>query len=214
MIQTYLSQNEKPKCIVQEIGPWAFLDYVGPKYTIEMMPYVNRNEFSFLKDICPEITDWYKYRLIRYSGKIDRMIKELAYMEWQIYKKKHFPPKKIEFNKNYLGHNIDLECDTSIINLFVKYVKECSNNNINLVFACSPMHKEFGQNYFDMDGFWEIFNNIAKDNGITVLNYQDLFGNDTTYFTDPMHLNKYGKEYYSKKIAHDLDSMNIVPSSE
>ena len=63
-----------------------------------------------------------------------------------------------------------------------------------------------------MNGFWAIFNRIAKSNNIMVLNYQNLYRNDTIYFQDAMHLNKYGRDCFSRKIAHDLDSLNIIPT--
>ena len=140
MIKTYLSQNNKPSCIIQEIGPWAFLDYYNPKYTIEMMPYINRKEFDFLKALCPEITSNYKYRIVRYAGKLDDVAKELAYMEWQKWKAKLIPQKSI-FYKNYFNNPIPLECDSSIIKTFVKFIQECSKNDIELILVlCLLLH--------------------------------------------------------------------------
>lgn len=205
MIKTYLSHNKKPDYIIQEISPWAFLDHVCPKYSIEMLPYLNRKEFHFLENICPEITMWDRFRLIRYSGKIDDMIKELSKIKEM---KVQYSPKA-GFQKNYINTKQSLECDSTIIGLFKTYVKECINNNIKLIFVCSPIHEE-GQRFFDMNGFWTIFEEIAKTNKIRILNYQNLYGNDTIYFANSMHLNKYGRDCFSKKIAHDLDSLNFV----
>jgi hypothetical protein len=133
------------------------------------------------------------------------MIKELSKIKEM---KVQYSPKA-GFQKNYINTKQSLECDSTIIGLFKTYVKECINNNIKLIFVCSPIHEE-GQRFFDMNGFWTIFEEIAKTNKIRILNYQNLYGNDTIYFANSMHLNKYGRDCFSKKIAHDLDSLNFV----
>ncbi len=209
MIKTYLSQNSRPSYIIQEIGPWAFLDYYNPKYTIEMMPYLNRKEFNFLKTLCPEISSNDKYRIVRYSGKLDNVIFQLACMEWKKWKPKFVSPNK-SFNKNCFTTQQPLECDSSIINTLIHFIKECSNENIELIFVFSPMNIEYGQKYFDLNGFWAIFNDISKTYKIKTLNYQNLFGSDTIYFTDPVHLNEAGRDCFTRQLAHDLDSLNII----
>lgn len=208
MIKTYLSQNKKPDLIIQEIGPWAFLDHVNPKYTVEFLPYLDNSSFHFLEDICPELTKWDQFMMIRYAGKTSRIIDELKYIKG--IKEKH--PHRSGFISNYFKNKQQLECDPVIIDLFKRYVQECREKDIKLIFVCSPIHILEGQQYFDMNGFWAIFNRIAKSNNIMVLNYQNLYRNDTIYFQDAMHLNKYGRDCFSRKIAHDLDSLNIIPT--
>lgn len=211
MLKTYLEQNTRPQYIIQEIGPWAFLDYVNPKYTIEMMPYLDRDGFHFLESICPEITKWDRFRLFRYSGKFGEIMNEIKYFDGKM--KKH-KGQQSGYQRNYLKHKYSLECDSDIIALFKQYVNECSKDSIKLIFICSPIHIDEGSSYFDMKGFWNIFNGIAKSHNIPVLNYQDLYGNDTTYFMNSMHLNKYGRDCYTKTVAHDLDSLGIIEQTK
>ena len=206
MLKTYFSQNKKPDYIIQEIGPWAFLDHVNPIYSLEMFPYLNQSNFHFLEEICPEITKWDRFIMIRYIGKLAQIYNEILYIKG--IEKKY--PIRYGFKSNYIKKKQALERDSTILNLFKNYIIECKENNIELIFVCSPIHILEGQRFFDMDGFWSIFNKIAKENNIMILNYQNLYGNDTTYFANSMHLNKYGRDCFSHKIAHDLDSLNII----
>ena len=104
----------------------------------------------------------------------------------------------------------DVESDTTIINLFKGFVNECKDQDMELILVCSPIHTDDGTKYFDMDAFWTIISSIVKDKDIPIMNYQDLYGSDTTYFIDPMHLNKYGRDCFTKILAHDLDSLGYL----
>ena len=39
------------------------------------------------------------------------------------------------------------------------------------------------------------------------LTLADYYGNDTVFFKNPMHLNSYGKDCFTKTIASDIDSL-------
>lgn len=209
MYQNYIKQNTKPRFILLEIGPWAFFDYVNPKYIIELLPFINRPEFEFYKKLCPEISYLDKFVFVRYAGKLYKVCDEVTLFKSskQIVTQNNIGAK---WRSDYFTHMHKVEENVTILNLFERFVDECMNQNIKLVLICSPMHHDDGAMYFDMDAFWKVISKAIKDKEVPILNYYDLYGNDTTYFQNPMHLNDYGKDRFTMKVAHDLDSLEII----
>ncbi|MBR6309818.1 MAG: hypothetical protein IKR52_01265 [Paludibacteraceae bacterium] len=206
MWKTYLKNNHYPRYVILEVGPWAFLDYVNPIYITELLPYINRPEFQFYINLCPELSWIDNINVYKYRGKIRHIYEEYKEMQGQGQTKENTMKR---WNSKYIGTKRKLEKDPLILSLLHTFFDECSQNNVIPIIICSPMHITDGSSYFAMDSFWEIINCNIPDE-IYVLNYQDLYGNDTTFFHDPMHLNKIGKETFSIKIAHDLDSIGII----
>lgn len=205
--KTFIKQNPAPKQILLEVGPWAFFDYVNPKYTIEMLPYIERPEFQFYVNLCPELSCRDHILLYKYAGKGRQMINEYK----MFYSKTlvgRGPRKK--WNPNYVQGPIALEHDSLILRDFEAFIQECDSLHIPLIFVDSPMHMEDGYSCFEMDKFWELIYSYIGDRPIEVLNYESLYGNDTTLFQDPMHLTDATKNLFTTKIAHDLDSLHLL----
>lgn len=205
MYKTYMSQNSRPDYIIQEIGPWAFFDYIMPRYSIEMCPYIERNNFSFLKEITTELSYSDNIRLVRYAGKLKKVADEIVKLDEA---EKTLTPMSDEtgFQRSGLiGGKQKFECTPENISLFKHFIDECSANHIKLMLVCSPILSDAASSYFDMKGFWNLIDSIAKDDNLTVLNYQNLFGNDTTLFKDYIHLNTTGNNLFSKRLGKDLN---------
>ena len=207
MWKTYIKQNKAPKYILLEVGPWAFFDYVNPVYIIEMLPYIERPEFEFYVNLCPELSCWDKILLYKYAGQGREMInqyKAICRTEtldvWQ----------NKPWNKDYVGGFVPLEHDSLIMNDFASFLQDCEDLDIQLIIVDSPMHMEDGYSCFEMDQFWELIKSYIGEKSIPILNYENLLGNDKTLFKDPMHLNKKGRDWFSTRIAHDLDSLGLI----
>ena len=208
MYQTYLKNNTVPSYIILDVGPWAFFDYYNEKYIIEMLPYINRKEFDFYIDICPELSKADKLIMARYSGLMRNVFHELYLFRHP--EKDYWNSLKItEWNHDMFTSMNKLEQNDSIIQLFKTFLDECSEQGIKVVLVCSPIHQHDGARWFDMAGFWNIIYDCVSTKNATILDYGDLYGNDTIYFIDPMHLNKKGQTNFSTKLAHDLDSLGI-----
>lgn len=201
MYKTYMAQNARPDYIIQEIGPWAFLDYVMPKYSIDICPYIERENFSFLKEITPELSYADNFRLVRYAGKLMKVINEFNNINESgdsILPDQTFHPTGLIDGKQKFEHTPEN------ITLFKQFIEECAANKTRLILVCAPILKDVTTSYFDMDKFWHLIDSINQDHQLTVLNYQDLFGNDTTMFMDYIHLNTRGTEAFSNRIGRDL----------
>ena len=221
MYKTYIKQNVKPKYIIAEIGPFSFLDYTTPRYTIEMLPYIDREEFKFYYDICPELSFMDQYRIVRYAGKYEEIFSEI----WKLRGSEQIQsiavdnledvPVNVAYEKNYLKKKkFAVERDPAIIKVFNSFLDECNAQGIQVVLVCSPIHTTDGLSHFDMEGFWSLIAEIQKGHHVKVLNYQNLYGNDLRYFANSMHLSPYGKYSFTRRIAHDLDSLNIIRSTK
>ena len=147
---------------------------------------------------------------INYFGKLDKVAKEIKGLNKSVINKPEIQKsKQNKWHKLYV-ESYPLECNNSIIRLFDGFLDECIADGIKVILVCSPMHTEDGLFYFDIDGFWDIVNKCVSDTGIPVISYQDYFGNDTLYFSDPIHLNRDGSKVFATKLIHDLDSLEVI----
>lgn len=209
MYENYIKHNKKPKYIIVEVGPWCFFDQIGPIYTIQMLPYINRPEFKFYIDLCPQLSMVDKMLLFRYVGKQRKVMEEIVYLRRPLDQKKE---TKTSWCKDYFGKPQRLEHRKSTIELFASFLNESKAQGIDVILVCSPLHVDDGLRYFNMDGFWNIVRYCNMGKGFPMVTYQDYFGNDTTLFSDPAHLNDAGKRLFTAKLMHDLDSVGIIPS--
>ncbi len=220
MYKTYMKQNTIPKYAIVEIGPFSFFDYSTPKFTIEMLPYIDRPEFKFYYEICPELSSWDRYKIVRYAGKYREMISE-------IYKLKESKPTDnlqnwlakdslgrlakpttVGYEVNYLKKKkFDVEQNPDIIKILCSFLDECEKQGTQVFLVCSPIHTTDGTSHFDMSGFWNLIAEIEEQHKVKVFNYENLFGDDRNYFSNSMHLNNYGINCFTRTIAHDLDSL-------
>lgn len=206
MYETYMSQNARPDYIIQEIGPWAFFDYVMPKYSIEMCPYIERDNFAFLKDITPELSYADNFRLVRYAGKLRKVISEIEILNES---GDTIPPEENFHRNGLIAGKQKFECTPENISLFKQFIDECSANHIKLILVCSPIMSDVASTYFEMDRFWDLMDSITKGHDLTILNYQDLFKNDTTLFKDYIHLNTRGSHLFSTRLGEDITKKRL-----
>lgn len=206
MYNTYLKQNQKPRYIILETSPIVFFDHEFSVNSIQMLPYINRPEFQFCFETCPQLSNADKLMFVRYFGTMGKVIEEIGRLN------RHEKTEKT--TKNWQEVNIDkpqsLKCDKSIVQLFDMFLDECVSEGIKVILVCSPMHVKSGLSNYDMKTFWSIVLNCVSGTKFPVISYAEYFGNDRTYFSDPTHLNKHGREVFTTKLIHDLDSVGII----
>lgn len=202
VLEPYLKHNTPPRIIIQDVGPFAFFEDINPPYRIEFLPYINREEFSFYIDKCPELSVFDKYLPLKYHGQLSVCWDNF----WSFVKEEGDQPERKYYMKDYFwGEDFrQLEKDPAILDLFVQYVRMCKANHIKLFFVCSPTHTVDGFAHFDMKGFRKMVNDIAKNEGIPFLDYSEIYGADTLYFIDPVHLKMHARKDFSKRVASDV----------
>lgn len=212
MYKTYLKHNKKPRYIIAEIGPWAFFEHELPVYNLQMLPYINRPEFQFYIDMCPQLSNTDKVLFFRYFGKLRKVIEEINRLNEP--EKNNVQKSNNDWRNDIFGKPQRLEYNKAIVQLFYSFFDECLSDGIKLILICSPMHIKDGLSYFDTDNFWRIVKSCASGTGFPIISYAEYFGNDTTYFTDPAHLNSHGREVFSTKLIHDLDLAGIIQTNK
>ena len=208
MYKRYLVHNNKPQYILIDVSPLVFFERTRNSYSLETLPYVGRDDFDGYFNICPGYKIADRIMLVKYFGKLDLVIKQLGKME-----KKEEKSKRDETMKSTKINNsltMPLEYDTTIIRLFCDFLEECVEENVNVIILCSPMYSESGKTCYDMDNFWRIIKYCVSGRKTVAVSYQDLYDSDMSYFADPMHLNSYGRDCFTMKLAHDLDSFNLL----
>lgn len=219
MLQTYLNRNNPPKYIIQEIMPRLFFTQLQSPYVMETLPRINEPEYEFFFKKSPDITLADHFLLPRYAGKMDKVFKQIGILR-EADKPEPLPnfynekPQLLQLGKTDTTGGKVLDRDEESIALFKQYLNECDSMGIKMVFCCSPMHVDDALSTLDMEQFWFLIDSLKAHHNITILDYEDYFGNDTTYFYDPSHLKQTGIEVYSRKVAHDLDSLGIISATQ
>jgi len=106
------------------------------------------------------------------------------------------------------------------IGYFIRTLELAEQNNIRIFFIKYPISKEYHdimQEYdINNDEYYdEIFRVIEKvlGEGYYVLDYYDLYFNNSGYFADSDHLNTIGSELFTKRVYEDLQNATTPISS-
>lgn len=149
-------------------------------YNTEIMS-IMRNESAYCKD---------KYKLAKGFRGNDK--------EWngEEFKKR----KTISYNKN-----------PEAMQLFDDFLAECKQENIKVVLVMAPYYIGATKKVKDYAGMQKMFSGYAEKYDYGFLDYTyDSISYDTTYFYNAMHLNRTGATLFSEKLAHDIDSLNVL----
>jgi len=99
---------------------------------------------------------------------------------------------------------------------FIKTIELAKKNNATIIFIKYPYSKVYDnvlkENNITSDDYYNaIFSqvNITTKN-YTILDYHDIFFNNSEYFGDPEHTNYIGSRILSEKIYDDLKKLNLT----
>jgi hypothetical protein len=105
-------------------------------------------------------------------------------------------------------HSIDCCYDSTIINSFRQTVKEMQNDGSKVILIYSPFYYQGQQKVKNLDLFISFVQEMAEQENCLFMNYlNDTINYDTSLFMNASHLNGYGADVFSAKLAHDLDSI-------
>ena len=93
-----------------------------------------------------------------------------------------------------------------------RFLEECRREQIQVVFVIAPYYIGATRKIEDLDGWYSMISAIAEPFDVPILDYTyDSLSYDTTYFYNASHLNREGAALFTQKLAHDLDSLGLVP---
>ncbi|MCR4828057.1 MAG: hypothetical protein K5864_01185 [Bacteroidales bacterium] len=109
--------------------------------------------------------------------------------------------------------NINYHCEPEAISLLDSFLNRCSNDSIKVIIIHSPFERRGFEKIKNHDEMLNLFRSIANRHGIPFLDYtNDPICYDTLNFYNAMHLNSHGADLFSAKLAHDLDSLGLIPA--
>lgn len=151
---------------------------------------------------------------------------EFAYLP--IYKKIPLEFGWVINTKNFLDLNIQKDLKKKMDNYFsdlnkiddinLKYFKKTINlahkNNISLILIKMPLTKEYNSelskiNFSEKKYYEKVYSQLNK-NKTSILDYYNLFHNNSEYFFDSSHLNEKGANILSEVIDTDLKKINLI----
>ena len=80
-----------------------------------------------------------------------------------------------------------------------------------MVFVYAPVYFGAREKMVNEVEMFAMYDSIAKKFDIPILDYNDIsLCYDTAYFYNATHLNRVGAELFTTKLAHDIDSLEIL----
>jgi hypothetical protein len=216
-----LARNKKPKLIINAVSA-ATLEKTPELYNPDQfLPFLLYNKS--LENVLDEYRDFkkadYNIPLIRYFGKKEAFIDILKLLvkpsSNRTRRIKGYMPNDQEWTSDLekakaVSATREFVLDTSLVTLFNKYVTECKDQNIGLVFVNMPEYIE-GQSYVaNRDEMLAPIFKSSMGNQISFFNYlKDSISCDKKYFFNTGHLNKYGAEVFTNRLIDDMMSAKI-----
>ena len=215
----YRKKNKKPKVIVQNIDAWSTLGFTIGYSREQFLPFVHKPEMKeILED---EPLSWYdKIPVLRYKGFsnaisicINILVGERTGETVQKgYKGNDWPWNGAMLNKM---DSITFKPDERSLKMFVDYVAQAKQEDIEMVFVYAPFYYEGLNLYTNLDECYALFDSIATVYSVPILDYSySNLSYDKSYFYNATHLKKVGAELFSAQLAHDLDSLGIYSREE
>ena len=214
----YRTTHPKPKCIVQTID--FFTLQPSNKFEREQfLPYLmfdglfdeidEEEGFSYIDKYVPFVR-YIGYRDVIFEG-IGLSNDIVRYSD--LYKGFATSDACWDPSIPYTTDSLMFMCEEKPKEVFESFIKELRENNIEVVLAYGPiyrgrMDKEPSEEEKKMYAyFWD----CAERYGCHILNYLwDDICASTEYFYNATHVNAKGSKIVSEKLAHDLNSLNVI----
>jgi hypothetical protein len=211
-----LEHNFKPKLIIFSLDIYTLQKREDLYNSDQFLPYMLFNkeiENATISYKGFSVSDYY-IPLIRYYGNRTAIL----------YALKSFirPPRPSSLRvRGYLGQektwNSDFEAaekkikyyevklDTPTIKLFERFLTECKNNNIKIIFVYTPEYIK-GQKFIkNRNDILSLFTSFSKQFDIPFYDFSnDSLSFQKKYFYNAEHLNKTGSELFTKKLISIL----------
>jgi hypothetical protein len=162
----------------------------------------------------------YKIPLVRYFGKPDAFAALIKL--WLLPKNnvpqrmKGYEPQDLEWNNDFDKAKkkikfYNIQTDSATIYLFEKYLQECKQNKIKIIFVYTPEFIE-GQEFVKNRGeIISLYTKYSKKYDIPFYNFSnDSLVFQRKYFYNSSHLNKTGVQIFTNELIYKLKNANII----
>lgn len=216
----YLKHNKKPKKIILSVDAFSLQKRDELYNYAQFLPYMlfNRNIYNFTKSYTGFKTIDYFFPFIRYFEEPTVLKTSLKIFlkgrpNTQL-RKKGFLAVEKEWNSDFENakkkmESYEISLDFKSVALFERFIKECKENDIELILVYTPEYFE-GQNFIsNREEVIKIYNEFSQEFNLRFLDYsKDEISFKKSFFYNANHLNKEGSKLFSQKFAHDLKALN------
>jgi len=205
--------NRKPKLIIYEVSHGTMQKSNGYERS-QFVPYLHdpylwrlcheQEEFSFADCVLP------CWRFLGRQKLVNRILKPSSGTGYDAPLYKGFRGYDLQWDGRGLRKqsSVSYTKDPAIIRQFREFLDDCQRDSIQVVLVTSPFYIGGTRKMADSTGMHNMFAQIAKDYNLLFLDYTyDEISYDTANFYNTMHLNRTGADLFSRKVAHDLDSL-------
>jgi hypothetical protein len=206
--------NKRPKVIIQSVDIFSFTRYDSLYNFEQFLPYMLFNshmqevtsgygEYNFLDYLVPGI---------RYRGKKD-LVKNAFKMPSDLGSMKRtngYKGMEMTWNKDFENVKNDLtlyevQTDSSILQEFDDFLRECKTHHTEVILVYSPEHIEGQQFVGNRAEMMQLFSKLANKYKFRFYDYStDSICYQKKYFYNTQHLNKQGAELFTRTFINDL----------
>lgn len=201
-----LSARHRPNLILYEVTPAFDINVYSEddgckRYLKYLRPYYNVDSVRKLfQRVAPDDIVKNKFGLYRYNSSIVDLLQDCFFVGQ--YCPNGFIPLQGEMSNENRPAKGDSKSvmDTIKMNVMYDFVSKLLSDNVQLIFVVSPKYGVTSSSTF------QPIKDLCKEMNIEFWDYyaDTSFVSNMSYFKEPMHLNEYGAEAYSRKIAQRL----------
>ena len=211
-----LKHNKNLKIIIHSLDVTTLTDRGNLFNSDQFLPYMlfdetiqtNTNDYNFF-------SGWdFKVPMVRFFGKSRAMLHagKLLFIKQPdtIGRINGYQAQRTSWNtdleiarKNLSKYKIEM--DSSVLSLFKRYLQECIDQEITIIFVYTPQYIEGQQFIQNKEHILDVYRSLSNEYHIPFLDYSDdPICLSKSYFYNSGHLNKVGSELFTRKLGHDL----------
>lgn len=218
--KVYISKNKMPKQVILSISTSDFQKGIGMFNPQQYMPYLKDsilrkgltgydNSFNKADFYVPAMkyrTDPSSYATgfkLYFGG--TALIDDPRVKGYQARDRK-WDTSFEDFKKLKITYKI--KNDTALVKQFYDLINICQKNGVKLYFVYSPEYVKVQPYFVNRAEVLGVFKDASQQHKIPFFDYSnDAMSHDTTYFYNSEHLNRFGAETFTKKLAQDIKAV-------
>lgn len=203
----FIKHNSKPKIVICDF-------FYGSMNKSNLYAREQFYPYLFNKDVFYNIKENQRLRMIdkyipmiKYRGNLIEVIKR-SLIKDATYKGYSGCDNSYKIKNENIPNTIHYAHDPDVLIIVEEWLQQCQKDSVKVIFVHSPLYINATNKIEDTVAMWTMYRTIANKYNIPILDYtHDSICYDTSYFYGDMHLNRKGAELFSKKLAHNLDSL-------
>ena len=213
-----LKHNRKPGQIIMVLDIFTLMKRNDLYQPDQFLPYMlwNQHVREFTSSFIGYDKVDYYIPLVRYGGKKDALRTCVNILSGKSsgnkFRQNGFAGRSLEWNSDLEearnnSESYEIRIDSGSVDLLEKFIKECRESEIDLVFVYTPEYIE-GQRFIsNKDEVIRIYREFASKYSLDFYDYShDELSSDKDLFYNANHLNKTGAEIFTSKLARDLNN--------